>query len=74
MGEPTNEELAHEERRASERVESRLRALDELDKNRDEILARRGGKPIEFDPAALIDESREDRDDELLSQLAADRD
>jgi len=74
MGHPTNKELAHEQRRARERVESRLRALDELDKNREEILARRGGKPIEIDPAELIDESREERDDELLSQPAPDGD
>ena len=74
MAQPTNEEPAHEERRARERVGERLRSLDEIDRHREEILARRGGKPIEIDPAALIDESREDRDDELASQFAADRD
>ena len=74
MGHPANEELAREQRRARERVEDRLRALDEIDKNREEILARRGGKPIGIDPAELIDESREERDDELLSQPAPDGD
>lgn len=69
-----DEELTHEERQARERVERRLRALDEIDKHREKILARRGGKPIEIDLAELIDESREERDDELVSQLAADRD
>jgi len=74
MGHPANEELAREQRRARERAEERLRALGEIQRHQEKILARRGGKPIEIDPAELIDESREERDDELLSQPAPEDD
>jgi hypothetical protein len=60
------------ERRASIAGETRRRRLAALERivlHRDEILERREGRPLEVDVAALIDETREERDDELLGRV-----
>ena len=66
--------LDDRQRRARARAERRLRALAEVEEHGREVLARRGGKPLEIDLAALIDADREERDDEIVRRLAAGRD
>jgi hypothetical protein len=36
---------------------------------REEILARRGGQPLEVDVASLIDEMRSERDGEIFGRI-----
>ncbi|MFH0802345.1 MAG: ribbon-helix-helix protein, CopG family [bacterium] len=50
--------------------EKRLRGLEEIKKFREEILKRRGGKPIEIDPVELIRQMREERGDELFNVVS----
>jgi predicted DNA-binding ribbon-helix-helix protein len=49
-----------EERNAT--IARRLAALDRIREHREAILARRGGKPLEFDVVEEINQAREERD------------
>jgi len=49
----------------------RLKALDEIKRFRQAVLERRGGKPIEGDVVALIDQMREERDHDLLTRIGS---
>jgi predicted transcriptional regulator len=51
--------------------EKRLKGLAEIKKFREEILKRRGGKPIEIDTVELINLMREERDNELLARMGS---
>ena len=55
-------------------VETKEEAFERLMRNRQEMLARRGGKPIEVDAADLLDQIREERDDEFTDELLNHRD
>jgi len=50
-----------------EALRQRLEGLEQIDAHRQAILAERGGKPLEIDPATVIEQMRQERDDELLS-------
>jgi predicted CopG family antitoxin len=56
------------EQRAT-RGQGYLNALERIRKNREEILARRGGTPIDVDVAALINGVREERDEQIARAL-----
>ena len=47
--------------------------LEEIRRSRQEILARRGGEPLELDAAALIQGVRDERDEEILAAVHASR-
>lgn len=68
-----DEKLQSRQERARRPGEKRLRALAAIEEHAREALARRGGNPIKIDPAAVISENREERDDELLGRLHAGR-
>jgi Arc/MetJ-type ribon-helix-helix transcriptional regulator len=61
------------ERRADERLRRELAALAEIELRRADILARRGGQPLALDVAEMLEQSREERDRELLGGLFDDR-
>lgn len=67
-------ELERRSKAEDEQVRRRLEDLELIAKHRRKILARRGGKPLEVDLTALIDEMREERDAELLQGLGIDCD
>jgi len=47
--------------------ERRLNALERIKRHREEMLRERGGKPFEIDVVELINQMREERDNELLT-------
>ncbi len=47
-----------------EAKENKLEALDRIQAHRKQMLERRGGKPVSLDPAQVIREIREERDNE----------
>ena len=47
-------------------VRRRLEALERIRRHRAEVLARRGGKPLEVDSAEMIRRMREERDERSL--------
>lgn len=47
--------------------ERKLKALEKIQQHREEMLRELGGKPIEVDPVKILDEIREERDNELLA-------
>jgi predicted DNA-binding protein len=54
--------------------EMKEEAFERLLHNRQAMLARRGGKPIDIDITRLLDQTREERDDELSGELPDHRD
>lgn len=66
-----DEQLERRDREAANRIERRLRSLQAIDQHCREALERRGGKTLEVDLVAVIQEVREERDDQLAEQLAA---
>lgn len=66
-------ELQIEEEQLRARSDRKLRALAEVASHARDALRNRGGKPLEVDLAALIEESREQRDDEIVGRPAAGR-
>jgi hypothetical protein len=50
-----------------------LEQLEDLKRHREEILAERGGKPLELDMAELIRAGREERDEEILAAIKLSR-
>ncbi len=65
MREIVQEYLDEQERRSAEQQS----AFEKLKAHREEMLAKRNGKPLELDSAALIHEMREERTDELFDHL-----
>jgi predicted DNA-binding protein len=56
--------------RSEENVrERRMKALQKIKQHREEMLAKRGGIPIEIDVVELISQMREERDNELLAAV-----
>jgi hypothetical protein len=64
-------ELQAQEEQRRARIDRRLRALPEVKPHTREALSNRGGRPLEVDLAALIEESREVRDVVVIGRLAA---
>ncbi len=64
---------AHLEEQRKARLAAQLAALDRIEQHRNEILARRGGKPLDIDWVELINRMREEQDDHTLG-LDRDRD
>ncbi len=56
-----------EERQQDESMHKQLESLDTIQAHRQALLDRRDGQPLNFDPADLIEEMREERGDELFS-------
>ena len=54
---------------ATECREQRLEQLEQLKRHREEMLARRGGKPLNVNVAELLNEMRDERDDEILANI-----
>lgn len=69
-----DEQLERQRRSAEAQIERRLRALSEIESHSRDLLERRGGVTLDVDPAALIHEMREERDDEVAIRLGAGRD
>ena len=53
---------------ARETLKLQLAGLDRIRQHREDILASRGGKPIDWDVVELINQMREERDDEIASR------
>jgi predicted CopG family antitoxin len=62
-----------EGRRSPEERQVLLEQLADLKRHREEILAERGGKPLELDMAELIRAGREERDEEILAAIKSSR-
>lgn len=60
------------ERSQEEIVRQRLDALKQIEQHRQAILDRREGKPLEIDLVGIIEQTREERDDELLASVYGD--
>ena len=60
------------ERQEDEVRQKRLADLEIIRSHRQEILDRRGGKPLEIDVAALIEQMRDERSAELLAAAFGD--
>lgn len=52
-----------DERQQDERLRVRLEALDTIRAHRQELLDRRDGKPLNFDPAGLLERVRKEHGD-----------
>jgi hypothetical protein len=52
-----------------EAVQKQQKAFDKIEKHRAEILARNGGKPLDIDITAIIEEMRQERADEQLADI-----
>jgi len=52
----------------------RLDALERIQQHRQQILRRRAGRPLELTPNNLVDQMRDERDDELFNNLFLTRD
>jgi hypothetical protein len=61
------------ERNHDEILRRRMEALERVGQHREVILTRRDGKAIEIDVPTVIEQMREDRDDELLSNAFGNR-
>ena len=62
-------ELEKREVAAPENRRHRLEQLEQLKRHREEMLARRGGKPLNVDVTELLNEIRDERDNEILANL-----
>ena len=60
--------IRHELERRGER-DQRLAGIDAIRSMREEILARRGGRPLDVDIESVIDQMRDERDGELLDRI-----
>jgi predicted DNA-binding protein len=54
---------------AAEGREQRLEQLEQLKRHREEMLARRGGQPLNINVAELLNEMRDERDGEILANI-----
>lgn len=59
-------QLEERESDSQAQINRRLAALERIRENRDKILQRRGGVPIDIDTVELIHRIREERDAEIL--------
>ena len=71
--EMVDQELERRNQAKEELLRQRLENLELIAKHRQEILASRGGKPLDVDIAALINQNREERDAEILAAIGLDR-
>src|SRR4051794_38289146 len=60
------QELEQRQQTDAARMERRLAALEQIRRQREEILARRGGQPIDEDIVELINQMRTERDERNL--------
>lgn len=51
-------------------LQKKLDALERIRENKNKILKRRGGKPIDIDVVELINQMREERDAHILAVIA----
>jgi len=65
--EMVQQSLDQREQQYSADVARRLAALERIRQHREEILARRGGKPLEFDVVEAINQMRDERDDHITA-------
>lgn len=66
-----DERLERQQAEREARIESRLRTLAEIERHCEAARERRGGEPLDLDPAELVQTIREERDDDLLRRLTA---
>ncbi len=64
-----DEALERRNNEAEARTERRLRALERIEEHARAAQERRGGRPLEINPAEVIRQLREERDDELVQRL-----
>lgn len=62
-------ELERREEAATERRRQRLEQFEQLKRHREEMLAKRGGKPLNINVAEFLNEIRDERDDEILANI-----
>jgi hypothetical protein len=62
-----------DERSEGEVLRRRLETLEQVVQHRQAVLARRGGKPLEIDLTATIEQIREERDGELIANAFSHR-
>ncbi|HUS15295.1 MAG TPA: hypothetical protein VM536_09795 [Chloroflexia bacterium] len=63
------QQLKDQQTEVDANVPDKLAALHRIRQHRDAILARRGGEPLDLEPAALINWMREERDAEILGSV-----
>lgn len=63
------QQLDSRARARSATVERQLEALERIRQHREEILAERGGKPIEIDIADMINQMRDEQDERNIAHL-----
>lgn len=68
-----DDELRRRSSARRERIRRRKAALAGIRKHHEEMLASREGRPIDVEPAELLRQIREERDDELFGRIDADR-
>ena len=68
------EQLEQRKQVANADVKRQLGALERIRRRRDEILARRGGKPLEIDVVETIQQLHEEQDERNLTGLNNPRD
>jgi 7,8-dihydro-6-hydroxymethylpterin-pyrophosphokinase len=59
-------ELARREQELEAKKRQWLEGLERIEQRKQEMLARRGGKPIDIDVVQLINEARDERIDQIL--------
>jgi hypothetical protein len=67
------QQLAQRRRRTESKRQRRLDALARIRKHQQEIVTRRGGRRLELDAVALIEQVRDERDDELIGTIFKNR-
>jgi hypothetical protein len=67
------QQLAQRRRRTESKRQRRLDALARIRKHQQEIVTRRGGHRLELDAVALIEQVRDERDDELIGTIFKNR-
>jgi hypothetical protein len=73
ISELTREIVAQYITQQDENLRQRLDVIEQIKQHRAEMLARRGGRHIEIDITALIEAAREERSNELFTNIFGDR-
>jgi predicted DNA-binding protein len=66
--------LCEREQREDAELQRDLEALERIRLHREEILAERGGKPLDFDVVEAINQARDEQDDRNFSLIFGNRD
>ena len=73
ISEVTREIVAQYLTQQDENLRQRLEVIEQIQQHRAEMLARREGRHLEIDVTALIETAREERSNELFTNIFGDR-